>query len=153
MQQLAAKWGIVDFDWSNWVSGKPQTYAGKTYAGWTETVPMTTQENLRAQAKMVKAADIGLKTKVFVYRNMMKALPWYTSVRKIIVDPAYSGFFVPFKCNTSASDPKVLPDMGGCRVSLQGAQLYHDQEQTRQGAANCNINANFVRNILLKTQR
>ena len=95
---------------------------------------MTTQENLRAQAKMVKAADIGLKTKVFVYRNMMKALPWYTSVRKIIVDPAYSGFFVPFMCNKSASDPKVLPDgEGGCHVPLQGSKLYHDQEQTRQG--------------------
>ena len=28
-------------------------------------------------------------------------------MREKIVDPAYSGFFLPFKCNKTASDPKV----------------------------------------------
>ena len=56
---------------------------------------------------------------MFVYRNMVKALPWYKSVREKIVDPAYSGFFLPFKCNKTATDPKVTckgvsPPTGGC---------------------------------------
>ena len=43
------------------------------------------------------------------------------------------GFFLPFKCNASASDPKVLPGEGGCHVPRQGTALYHDQEQTIHG--------------------
>jgi hypothetical protein len=129
--EFSALWGIVDLDWSNWVGGATQNYNGHAYAGWTETVPMTTQQNLRANAEMIKAADRGLGTKVFVYRNMVKALPWYGSVRKIIVDPAYSDFFLHFDCNRSATDG--LAGMGGCHVPRQGSLLYHDQEQTRQG--------------------
>eukprot|EP01047_Picozoa_sp_COSAG01_P131276 COSAG01_NODE_60988_length_291_cov_2.687500_1_plen_45_part_10 len=34
-------------------------------------------------------------------------LRWYTSVRKKITDPAFAGFFLPFRCNKTASDPKV----------------------------------------------
>jgi hypothetical protein len=55
----------------------------------------------------------------------VKALPWYSSVRKIIVDPAYAGFFLHFKCNKSASDDKVLPGEGGCHVPRQNMTLYH----------------------------
>ena len=67
-------------------------------------------------------------TKVFVYRNMVKALPWYKAVREKLVDPAYSGFFLPFRCNASAADH--LPGEGGCHVPRQGTLLYHDQDQT-----------------------
>jgi hypothetical protein len=35
-------------------------------------------------------------TRVFVYRNFVKALPWYTSVREKISDPAYAGWFLRF---------------------------------------------------------
>jgi hypothetical protein len=134
--EFSSRWGIVDFDWSNMRFG-PE--------GWTSSVPMNCQEKLATQAAATKAVDS--RTKVFVYRNMVKALPWYTSVREKIVDPAYSGFFLPFKCNKTASDPKVhckgvgsntsgCPDEWGvgCHVPTQGSRLYHDQEQTSHGA-------------------
>jgi hypothetical protein len=41
---------------------------------------------LVAQAEAVKAIDP--HTKVFVYCNFVKALPWFTSVREIIQDHA-----------------------------------------------------------------
>ena len=129
--EFAAKWGIADFDWSNWIYGENQTWDGKQYGGYSEQVPETCQQNLRVQAAMTKAANND--TKVFVYRNMVKALPWYKAVREKLVDPDYSGFFLPFKCNASASDPKVLPREGGCHVPRQGTSLYHDQEQTIHG--------------------
>jgi len=129
--EFAAKWGIADFDWSNWIYGENQTWDGKQYGGYSEQVPETCQQNLRVQAAMTKAANND--TKVFVYRNMVKALPWYKAVREKLVDPDYSGFFLPFKCNASASDPKVLPREGGCHVPRQGTPLYHDQEQTIHG--------------------
>ena len=31
------------------------------------------------------------------YRNSIKALPWFTSVRTILNDPAYAAWFIPFK--------------------------------------------------------
>jgi hypothetical protein len=129
--EFAAKWGIADFDWSNWVHGANQTWDGEQYGGYSEQVPETCQQNLRVQAAMTKAANNN--TKVFVYRNMVKALPWYKSVREKLVDPAYSGFFLPFKCNASASDPNVIPGEDGCHVPRQGTALYHDQEQTIHG--------------------
>eukprot|EP01043_Picozoa_sp_COSAG02_P006486 COSAG02_NODE_185_length_30442_cov_59.370168_13_plen_285_part_00 len=129
--EFAAKWGIADFDWSNWVHGANQTWDGEQYGGYSEQVPETCQQNLRVQAAMTKAANNN--TKVFVYRNMVKALPWYKSVREKLVDPDYSGFFLPFKCNASASDPKVIPGEDGCHVPRQGSALYHDQEQTIHG--------------------
>ena len=36
------------------------------------------------------------QTRVFVYRNFVKALPWYTFVREKISDPAYAGWFLHF---------------------------------------------------------
>jgi hypothetical protein len=43
---------------------------------------MTCKGNLAAQAEAVKA--INPNTKVFVYRNFVKALPWFTSGREKI---------------------------------------------------------------------
>jgi hypothetical protein len=39
---------------------------------------MDCEERLLSQAAMVKA--VNPDTKVFVYRNLVKALPWYTNV-------------------------------------------------------------------------
>ena len=125
--EFAAKWGIADFDWSNWQSGSEfLTWEGRQYGPYGAMVPETCEENLRVQAEMTKKANNN--TKVFVYRNMVKALPWYKAVREKLVDPAYSGFFLPFRCNASAADP--LPGEGGCHVPRQGTLLYHDQDQT-----------------------
>eukprot|EP01083_Nonionella_stella_P226043 803155_1 len=63
----AARYGIVDFDWSN------------AKQLWANTSPMDCQERLLTQAQAIKAANP--TTKVFVYRNLAKALPWFTDVR------------------------------------------------------------------------
>jgi len=110
--EFAAQWGIADFDWSNWKYGA---------TGWTTSAPMDCQEKLLSQAQMTKQANPSMK--VFVYRNMVKALPWYSSVREKLLDPAYSGFFLKFNCNKTA----------GCHVPTQGSLFYHDQEQTPHG--------------------
>jgi hypothetical protein len=67
---FGSKWGIVDYDWSNMRFGAE---------GWTSSVPMDCQEKLATQAAATKAVDSG--TKVFVYRNMVKALPCASSFR------------------------------------------------------------------------
>ena len=127
---LFARFGIADFDWSNWIYGENQTWDGKQYGGYSEQVPETCQQNLRVQAAMTKAANND--TKVFVYRNMVKALPWYKAVREKLVDPDFSGFFLPFKdasSNTSVPrcDSPAPPQNRSC------SRLYHDQEQTPHG--------------------
>ena len=72
--EFAEKWGIVDYDWSN------------IKYGWAEAVPQDCQHKLQIQASQTKAASKASGktgnnvTKVFVYRNMVKALPWYSRV-------------------------------------------------------------------------
>ena len=58
----AAQYGIVDFDWSN------------AKAEWTKQHPMDCEERLVEQAKLIKA--INPDTKIYIYRNLVKALPW-----------------------------------------------------------------------------
>ena len=55
-------------------------------AAWSTARPMDCEERLVRQAQMTKASG-GEDTKVFVYRNLVKALPWYTTVREKITDP------------------------------------------------------------------
>eukprot|EP00666_Eupelagonemidae_sp_cell4sb_P015195 gene15195-18755_t len=72
--------------------------------------------------------------KVFVYRNLVKALPWYTSVREKIVDPAYSGWFLRFK--EGGTNGTGVWNVPRCTKGTNPAavekcsDLYHDQEQT-----------------------
>ena len=84
----AVKFGLVVYDWSN------------AKALWANAHPMDSEELLTKQAEMVLAADPGIpgeQPRVWVYRNTIKALNWYTSVREKLDDPAYSGWFVKFK--------------------------------------------------------
>ena len=106
----AGKWGIVDFDWSN------------AKQLWTNTKPMDCQERLVTQAQLVKGTSPA--SKVFVYRNLVKALPWYRSVREKLTDPAYSGFFLKFKDGVNGT--YHVPPCTGSKCSA----FYHDQDQT-----------------------
>lgn len=49
---------------------------------------------------MVKQVDMLVarspNTRAFVYRNGIMALPWFTTVRKKIVDPQYAPWFLNF---------------------------------------------------------
>lgn len=80
--EFIGQFGIVDFDWSN------------AKQLWANQKPMDCEERLVTQASDVKA--VSPSSRIFVYRNLVKALPWFTSVREKISDPAYSGWFLKF---------------------------------------------------------
>ena len=61
---LASKFGVISIDWSN------------SKAEWASATPMSDEELLLKQAGEIKAASGG-QTKVFIYRNLVKALPWW----------------------------------------------------------------------------
>ena len=114
--KVAADYGIVDFDWSN------------AKQLWANAKPMDCEERLLTQAQAVKA--VKPTAKVFVYRNIVKALPWFSSVREKLLDPAYSGWFLKFH-NYSTPVPQnryAVPPCTGNKCS----GLYHDQDQTPQ---------------------
>jgi hypothetical protein len=74
----ANKFGIVVYDWSN------------AKAIWANAHPMSSQELITKQAEMVYAQDPGLPgyaPRVWAYRNTIKALNWYSSVREKLDDP------------------------------------------------------------------
>ena len=120
--QSTVGWAYVDFDWSNW-KGRG------TADGWSKHQPMDCEELMVKQAAMTTAASPG--TTVWIYRNFIKALPWFTLVREKITDPAYAAWFVKFNC--SADDP-----LAGCHVPVCDenydpplcSPFFHDQEQT-----------------------
>ena len=66
--QSTKGWAYVDFDWSNWKGTGDSD-------GWAKHKPMDCEELMVKQVEMTVAASPD--TKVFVYRNMIKALPWY----------------------------------------------------------------------------
>ena len=109
-----AEFGIISYDWSN---AKEQ---------WAAAKPMDCEERLLQQAQMTKS--LSPKSKVFVYRNVVKALPWFTAVREKILDPAYSGWFVRF----SGKGEYVVPDCAA-EDANKCSIFYHDQEQTPAG--------------------
>ena len=106
---------------------------------WANQHPMDAEERLVAQAQ--RSHVLNPQSKVFVYRNLVHADNWMTTVREKLDDPAYSGFFVPFKrggslpngtwhvpaCDTSYSPPKC-------------SQLFHDQVNTPQHNPHITIN-------------
>eukprot|EP01065_Artemidia_motanka_P034933 TRINITY_DN42915_c0_g1_i1.p1 TRINITY_DN42915_c0_g1~~TRINITY_DN42915_c0_g1_i1.p1 ORF type:complete len:440 (+),score=155.68 TRINITY_DN42915_c0_g1_i1:56-1375(+) len=112
--ERGAQFGIVSYDWSN---AKKQ---------WATMKPMDCEERLLEQAKMTKA--LSKDTHVFVYRNVVKALPWFTAVREKLDDPAYAGWFLKFDQSKPASSYHVpacaAENASHCSV------FYHDQEQT-----------------------
>ena len=84
----AVKFGLVVYDWSN------------AKALWANARPMSSEELLTKQCEAVLAADPGVpgeQPRCWVYRNTIKALNWYSSVREKLDDPRYSSWFVKFK--------------------------------------------------------
>lgn len=113
----AAQFGIVSYDWSNMKQI------------WAQQQPMNCEELLTLQARKAKEAGV---LHVWVYRNLVKALPWFSTIRTILDDPAYSGFFIHF-ANASISTttnyhvpPCAAENVTHCSV------YYHDQLQTPQ---------------------
>jgi hypothetical protein len=108
-----AQFGIVSYDWSN----------AKDL--WAAAKPMTCEELLLEQAVTTKNAGA---PHVFVYRNIVKALPWFKAVREKLDDPDYEGFFLKFD---ESKHPFHVPDCAAENAS-HCSPFYHDQEQTPQ---------------------
>merc|ERR1719329_1954713 len=89
-----AGWAVVDFDWSN-AKGRGDS------DGWAKHQPMDCEEMLSKQVAMTTSASPD--TTVWVYRNSVKALPWYTSVREKLEDPAYGAWFMNFSAAITAN--------------------------------------------------
>ena len=63
-------------------------FRSNSKADWINTDPMTCEENLLKQAQLIKAKNpLGKGQKVWVYRNTVLAMPWFSSVRKLLDDP------------------------------------------------------------------
>ena len=141
MQDVIGRYGIVDYDWSN------------AKQVWVNAHPMNADEMLLQQAIISKAAacpdtcggsdgcpykNACPLAKVWVYRNLVKALPWFTTVREKLEDPAYAGFFLKFSNTTCATTPACAKDtyhVPSCDYNFDPPKcspFYHDQEQTPQ---------------------
>eukprot|EP01084_Bolivina_argentea_P134702 237517_1 len=111
--QKLAKFGIVSIDWSN---AKQQ---------WANAQPMDCEERLLTQVKAIKA--INPSTKTWVYRNLVKALPWFTDVREKLIDPNYSGWFLKFKSNGPYNVPPCTNTTINGKTTDKCSSMYHDQ--------------------------
>jgi len=115
--QSTKGWGIVDFDWSN----------AKTE--WAKAKPMNCEEMLVEQVQ--KTTDASPGTTVWVYRNGIKALPWYTTVRVKVTDPAYAAWFMQFSPEVQANHSVAhVPVCDNNYNPPRCSNLYHDQSQT-----------------------
>lgn len=122
----AIKFGIVVYDWSN------------AKALWANDHPMDSEKLILKQAEAVLAAEPGIPgqaPRVWAYRNTIKALNWYGSVRQKLDDPRYASWFIKFKdykgpeSNNSYHVPAC--DWYGTEGSPPKCSgFYHDQDQT-----------------------
>jgi hypothetical protein len=119
--QWLAKWGIVSMDWSN------------ARREWEQSKPMNCDKMLFEQLKGIKEASKN-KTKVFTYRNIVKALPWFESVREKITDPQYAGWFLKFKGDIHHEKYTNQP----CQSQQGCSALYHDELSSPQEHPNPN---------------
>lgn len=76
------------------------------------------------QVQMTTAATKG--TTVWVYRNTVYGYPWYTSIRRILEDPAYSDWWLAFKPEGPWFSPKCDANYDPPLCS----DFYHSQEQS-----------------------
>ena len=104
---------------------------------------------LTRQAELVLADDPGLPgyaPRVWVYRNVIKALNWYGSVREKLDDAKFSSWFAKFKGFNDSSYPGGLGraqnssyhvptcDWYNNGTAPRCSGFYHDQEQTPEHA-------------------
>jgi hypothetical protein len=69
--------------------------------------------------------------KMFVYRNMIKALPWFTSVREKVTNPDYAAWFMSFSKDAIADHSRAhVPVCDNNYNPPLCSDLYHDQSQT-----------------------
>lgn len=89
---------------------------------WAKNKPMNDEELLFQQVQMTTSASP--ETTVWVYRCSVYAYPWYTSVRTILDDPAYSPWFIKFKPTGPYFSPQCDSnyDPPLCRCARRGGE-------------------------------
>ncbi len=113
----------MDVDWS---SGK---------ALWAKGRPMAADVSILQQALAVKAAVPGRR--VFVYRNAVAALPFFSDARAKLVDPAYRAWFLPFGPPTVGNASWHVPPCDRNFDPPLCSTLYHGQVNTPQFPGQC----------------
>jgi hypothetical protein len=117
LNEVPSAFGVPSIDWSN------------EKAEWAAAMPMDDNERLAAQAAAIKARNP--LARVFTYRNLVKALPWFTEVRLALEDPAYAGFFLRFRPNGSLANASY--HVPACDMTYDPplcSEFYHDQLQS-----------------------
>eukprot|EP00658_Telonema_sp_P-2_P021045 TRINITY_DN18350_c0_g1_i1.p2 TRINITY_DN18350_c0_g1~~TRINITY_DN18350_c0_g1_i1.p2 ORF type:complete len:446 (+),score=85.89 TRINITY_DN18350_c0_g1_i1:170-1507(+) len=119
----AIKFGVVVYDWSN------------AKAIWANMHPMDSEALITKQAEAVLAAEPGLPggpPRVWAYRNTIKALNWYSSVREKLDDPKYASWFIRFKdySGPGSNNSYHVPACDWAPPNPKCSGFYHDQEQT-----------------------
>eukprot|EP01052_Picozoa_sp_SAG31_P057100 SAG31_NODE_16710_length_699_cov_0.688333_1_plen_102_part_10 len=85
---------------------------------------MACEESLVHAAEQTRARNPA--SKVFIYRNLVKALNWFKAVREKLDDPAFAGFFLQFNRTAALHVPRCDNRTRKC------SRFYHDQLQTPQ---------------------
>jgi hypothetical protein len=88
---------------------------------WSTTNPMSAEEFMRDNLQAIRALNPTVWG--WIYRNGVKALPWHTTVRKLLEDKAQWGLFMPLA--------GCMPQPGVYVCGPNATQnLYHDFEET-----------------------
>ena len=101
---------------------------------WAKKKPMTCEEDLLTQVQL-SAADAALKgnpgQRYYVYRNSIKALSWFSSVRELLVDPAYAKWILPFSATPPINGSRYYsPPCDSNYDPPLCSALFHDQTQS-----------------------
>ena len=109
-----ASWsnGIIDWDWSH----------GKEI--WAKGQPMNSTEVVLEQVAAQAAAFPGVEQ--WVYRNNIKMLPWFSSVRRMLSDTSSAPWLLKF----AGSGPFHVPTCDNNTSPPLCSDKYHDQSQT-----------------------
>lgn len=116
LPSLAAEFAIVSFDWSQQKNV------------WVKGTPMDAETPLVDQALILHAANP--TQRVWVYRNLVIAYPWFPSVREKLVDPAYAGWFHKFGSPPFSNGTYHVPQCDDNFSPPLCTDFYHSQDQT-----------------------
>ena len=123
---VLAPFSISSIDWSN---SKDQ---------WVKGTPMDAETPLVEQALALQAANPG--NRVWIYRNLVIAYPWFPSVREKLTDAAYSGWFIKFAAVGPNNGSYYVPRCDDNFSPPLCSRFYHSQDQTPgypKGDGNC----------------
>ncbi len=113
---VLSNFSLVSIDWSNQKNV------------WVAMRPMDSENLLLDQALALHAAQPSQR--IFVYRNLVIAYPWFPSVREKLVDPAYAGWFLKFGAPPFSNGSYHVPRCDGAFSPPLCSAFYHSQDQT-----------------------